>query len=195
MIHSPDMPLTADTGFKDCSRRPSPGRRTRNARTCEAEAAGQGCGHPRLDLVSRPLAQRGLDRNAAEPHAPAAARLGASERHRLRVAGHRRRSPVVPASDRRRGDRRMPAPRNRRPPVGVPLSHRLRGSLRLQQRPAVEPGRRRRPRLHRRRAGPAALPGLADGTAASGGAISPPNTRCRRTSSAPRRLRSSKARC
>ena len=61
------------------------------ARAREAEAAGEGRGHARLDVVSRAVAQRHVHRNAAEPHAAASARLGVPERHQLHVAGRRRR--------------------------------------------------------------------------------------------------------
>ena len=42
--------------------------------------------------------------------------------------------------------------------LAVPLSDRLRRSLRIQQRPAIEPGHRRRARVHGGRARAAALP-------------------------------------
>ena len=52
----------------------------------------------------------------------------------------------------------MSGPGDRLEPLAVSLWHRVRGSVRLQQRPAREPGDRRRPRVHRRRRGQAALP-------------------------------------
>ena len=94
-----------------------------------------------------------------------------------------------------RGDRRVPAPGDGREPLAVSLRDRVRGSVRLQQRPAVEPGHRWRPRVHRRRRGQAALPGPCNRARWCGSGTCERSTRCRRTSSARPRRRSWKASC
>ena len=76
-------------------------------------------------------------RDAPQPDAASAARVGVSQGHELYVAGRRRRSAAVRPPRRRRRDRRMPARGDRRAAVELPLRHGLRRSLRLQQRPAV----------------------------------------------------------
>ena len=81
----------------------------------------------------------------------AARHLGARQGHRLCHAGGRGGSARVPPSIAQRGDRRVPARGDRRDELALPLSDGFRGSLRVQQRPAIEPGHRRRAGLHGRR--------------------------------------------
>ena len=106
-----------------------------------------------------PDAQRRLDGNEAESDAAAAARLGVPQGHELLVTGHCRRSAGVHPPRRRRRDRRVPGRGDRREPLAVQVRHGVRGSLRLQQRSAIEPGHRRHARLHDGRRRQAALPG------------------------------------
>ena len=64
----------------------------------------------------------------------------------------------VPPSAGRRKRSSSACTRRRARPMAIPLPHRFRRSIRLQQRPAIESGHRRRARLHGGRAGAAALP-------------------------------------
>ena len=123
-------------------------RRSRaNPRPFKTKAAGERRGDARLDRLSRAGAQRDLDRDKAEPNAAAAPDLGVHQGHRLRLAGDRRPAAGVLPSIGRRGDRRVPARGDGRNQLAVPLSHRFRGSVRIQQRPAIESGHRRRARV------------------------------------------------
>ncbi len=98
-----------------------------------------------------------------------------------------------------RGERPRPSAlleqRDRRAAVELRISHRLPGPVRLQRRPALLSRRGRRPRLHLRRRGHAALPPGRGRQAASGRSTpSPTSTSCR-TSSASAARRSSRATC
>ena len=124
----------------------------------ETKTAGKRRRHARLDRLSRADAQRDIDRDEAESKTAASADLGVHQGHRLRVAGDRRRAARVSPSIGRRRDRRVPARRDGRDQLAIPLSHRFRRSLRIQQRPAIESGHRRRASVHGGRARAAALP-------------------------------------
>ena len=69
---------------------------------------------------------------------------------------------------RRPGPAAMPGQRDRQAAVDVRIPQRFQDLVRLRQRPALLAGGRRRPRLHLRRRGNAALPGRGRRQAASG---------------------------
>ena len=129
-----------------------------NTHPLETQTARKRRRYARLDRLSRADPQRDIDRDEIEPSAATSPDMGVREGDRLCVAGDRRPAALVPPSTGRGGDRRVPARRDGRAELAVPLPDRLRRSLRIQQRPAIEPRHRRRTRVHRRRARATALP-------------------------------------
>ena len=129
-----------------------------NPHPLKTKTAGKRRRHARLDRLSRADAQRDIDRDEAESNTAASPDLGVHQGHRLRVAGDRRRAARVSPSIGRRRDRRVPARRDGRDKLAIPLPDRFRRSLRIQQRPAIESGHRRRASVHGGRARATALP-------------------------------------
>ena len=122
-------------------------------RSCEAAAAGERRRDARLAVLPRADAQRGLDRDPAQPDAAACAGVGVPEGD-----GLRRRRPsradiwcsCTASADEEIVECLQPET-GMRATGSFRYCDRVRGSLWLQQRTAIEPGHRRRQGLHRGR--------------------------------------------
>ena len=138
---------------------------------CSPTPRGGRRGQPRVHAKPRPLARDavthdwasflGPSHNGVSTETKLSRTLprssGSSKGHRLCVAGHRRRTLVF---IHRAGDEEIVECLHPETGGGVAVSvrHGVRGPLRVQQRPALEPGHRRRPRVHDGRRRQASLP-------------------------------------